>query len=64
MLNQRDGYIFESTKELTRLEKELEEAKANIEEESRAIKVERCNLDLEVAALASREEVCYCLLHK
>nr|XP_029116400.1 protein CROWDED NUCLEI 4 isoform X2 [Elaeis guineensis] len=56
LLNQREEYIFERTKELSCFEKELEKTRTNLEEEHRALKEEKSDLDLKIAALATREE--------
>ncbi|XP_072986262.1 nuclear matrix constituent protein 1b-like isoform X1 [Typha latifolia] len=56
LLNQRDEYIFDRMENLSLLEKKLEDEKSLIEGENKALKEERINLDLEIAALATREE--------
>lgn len=65
LLNQRQEYISERSKELSCFEKELEKTKTNLEEEHRALREEKSDLDLKIAALATREEVClfFCLLN-
>ena len=57
LLNQREDYIFQRSKELSRFEKELDEAKSKFEEECKIHQEKKSNLDLDMAALATREEV-------
>lgn len=56
LLNQREDYIFQRSKELSSFEKELDAAKFKFEEESRALHEKKSILDLEMAALATRDE--------
>jgi len=58
LLNQREDYIFQKSKELSRFEKELGEAKSKFEEECKLHQEKKSNLDLDMSALATREEVC------
>ena len=57
-LNRREEYIFSRTQELNGLEKELEASRADIERERRALKDEKSNIELALASLSKREEVC------
>ncbi|XP_023517391.1 protein CROWDED NUCLEI 4-like [Cucurbita pepo subsp. pepo] len=56
LLNQREEYVLSKTQELSRLEKELEDSRANIEDERRSINNEKSKLQLTEAALSKREE--------
>lgn len=61
LLNQREQYILERLENLSQFEKKLEEEKSIFEGERKALTDERSKLDLNIAALAIREEVCiYC----
>lgn len=57
-LNQRDDHIFGRSQELAELEKRLESAKTTFEEERRAFEDKKSNLEIALASLAKREEVC------
>ncbi|XP_050944759.1 protein CROWDED NUCLEI 4 [Cucumis melo] len=56
LLNQREEYILSKTQELNRCEKELEELRANIENERRAVHDEKSKMQLSEASLSKREE--------
>lgn len=58
-LNQREDYILSRTQEISRLEKELQVSRVNLEEERKALKNEKYNLDLKAASLDARDEVQY-----
>lgn len=57
LLNQREDYIFSRTQEISRLEKELQASRSNHEEESKALKEEKYNLELKAASLDAKDEV-------
>lgn len=57
LLNQREDYIFSRTQEISRLEKELQASKLNLEEGCKALKEEKYNLELKAASLDARDEV-------
>ena len=57
-LNQREDHIFGKSQELAELQKGLESAKSTFEEERRAFEDRKSNLEIELASLARREEVC------
>lgn len=57
LLNQREEYILSKTQELSRSEKELEELRASIENERRAVHDEKSKMQLYEASLSKREEV-------
>ncbi|PKU76223.1 Putative nuclear matrix constituent protein 1-like protein [Dendrobium catenatum] len=56
LLNQREEHLHVRLKELSRAEKELAEAKLKFENDSSTFGEEKANLELNVAALANREE--------
>ncbi|OAY86113.1 Protein CROWDED NUCLEI 4 [Ananas comosus] len=56
LLNQREQYILERLENLSQFEKKLEEEKSIFEGERKALTDERSKLDLNIAALAIREE--------
>lgn len=58
LLNQREEHLHVRLKELSLAEKELAEAKLKFENDSSTFGEEKANLELNVAALATREEVC------
>lgn len=58
LLNQREECIFDREKELIYLEKRLEDDKSTIVGEFKALKEEKATLDLKIAALTAREDVC------
>lgn len=57
-LNQREDHIFGRSQELAELEKGLESAKTTFEEERRAFEDKKSNLEIALALLTKREEVC------
>ncbi|KAG4175848.1 hypothetical protein ERO13_A11G211100v2 [Gossypium hirsutum] len=57
-LNQREEYIFSRSQELNQLEKGLEASRVDIERERKALKDEKSKLELTLASLSKREEVC------
>ncbi|KAL5988325.1 hypothetical protein ACLOJK_036088 [Asimina triloba] len=56
LLNQREEYILGKSQNLSRLEKELEAKKAEIEKEFLALKEEESKLDAKMVSFSSREE--------
>lgn len=57
-LNQREDHIFGRSQELAELEKGLESARTTFEEDRRAFEDKKSNLEIALASLAKREEVC------
>lgn len=57
ILNQRELYILDRTEGLNRREKQLEAQRLQLESDRRACLEEKCNLDLKIAAISTREEV-------
>lgn len=57
-LNQREEHIFARFQEIAELEKGLESAKTTVEEERKAFEDKKSNLEIALALLAKREEVC------
>lgn len=55
--NQREDYIFNRSEELSQIEKKLDAAKLDIENEHKALRVEKTTLELKEASLLAREEV-------
>ena len=58
LLNQREEYVFNRSQELTRLEKQLEASKLDVENERKVLFEKKQDLDLLQTSLSAREEVC------
>lgn len=57
LLNQREEYVLDKTKELKRLERELGELKLSISQERMSLNEEKISFELKVSTLSAREEV-------
>lgn len=57
LLNQRELYMLDRAESLNRKEKQLEAEMLQLEADRRAFLEEKCNLDLRITAISTREEV-------
>lgn len=57
LLNQRELYMLDQAESLNRKEIQLEAERLQLEADRRAFLEEKCNLDLRITAISTREEV-------
>lgn len=57
LLNQREEYVLDKTKELKKLERELDDLKLSIAQERMSLNEEKISLELKASTLSAREEV-------